>query len=698
MERSIPLMLKDKTEQREDDAVLAQARWLIEHELRIGDTAGGWPILYQGMSGPVRCLSATVQGQAISVLARAYALTSDEEMLDAARRAVRTCELDILDGGVSTPVAGDGLFFEEEAVYPAAHTLNGVIFALLGLYDYLNLIDDANVTALIQRGHDSLHRLLPEFDAGYWTRADLLHRGLASVSQHEQQTCLLQILASCTRCNYCAAFSRRWERYQQRVIPRLHAKIARHCSSVIRKLWHPVQKLLFKQSSSIQVQEPLRVCMPITAFPVTGGMRTVVASIAHVTRDIWDIEYLTQYSGQNPEKLHIHRFSMPASAPWLMAPWQFPAVWLYVLAGGRKLIALLRRKSDFALILPQDGVYTAAFAACVARLASIRVVCMDYGNLTLLGNPAYQAERLKAVATKNRLYKLVGPVLLKCYWPSLTFFTWLSTRLVDHFLISGLEGDGIEDIYCNKLGVPRSRITRYAYMIDIDRHPIFDACERASKREQYGIPSDALVITMICRLAPEKGVDVALESISLVLARITPEQRARTRFVLAGDGPLRQQIEEEINARRLRQVCKLWGEASSEDVVTLLGLCDIFLHTSIRGAFYSMNVLEAMASGCAIVASNEPPLNEQLLADGRGVVVPAGDAQRTAQALVSLIDDAQRCRQMGASARSYIERHHSPTALKRVLLRATSWANLDEILNAQLEGEGTIAATNESER
>ena len=680
---------------------LEQARWLVAHEQTIAGEGSCWPVslpdVYECTAK--HCLSALVQGQAISVLMRAFMLRGESVFLECARRALRCFQRDILDGGVCAPMPGNGIYFEEYAVYPASHTLEGMVFALLGLGDFLKLQDDTSLASLFEQAHGSLHNILCEFDTGYWLRTDLLHRHLASKYQHKQQVYLLRKLAQATCCQVCMAESSRWEQYGQHFIARLHAGLNRNASSLVRACWHPLQRILFKQRRYAQASpgkyalpsqdQPLHVCVPITAFPMAGGMRAVIASHASATRDIWSMEYLTPYVGQNPEHLPIHRVGAPARAPWLISPWQFPTVWLYTVAGTRKLISLLRQNRDYKLILPQDGVYTAAFSALVARLAGIRVVCMDYGNLTLLHSSTYKNERRKELAAKSRFYRIVGPMLLKGYWLSLALFTWVSTRLVDHFLISGMEGDGIEETYCGKLGVPRSRITRYAYTIDLEQYPGLDAQEKVRKRLQCGIPADAHLISMICRFAPEKGIDIALKSIRLALAALQPEQRKHLLFVLAGNGPLKEQIEEEIDALDLRDVCRLWGEASPEDVATLLSISDIFLHTSTRGAYYSMTVLEAMASGCAIIASDQPPLNAQLLADGRGIVVPAGDVEQTARALVSLWDIPPG-HQMGADARRYIQRSHSPTSLRRVLQRATYWSKCDSFLDTRNISESDL--------
>jgi glycosyltransferase involved in cell wall biosynthesis len=365
-----------------------------------------------------------------------------------------------------------------------------------------------------------------------------------------------------------------------------------------------------------------------------------------------------------------------------MSPWLFPAVWLYSLAGCRKLISLMCHGAGYHVILPQDGVFTAAFTVLAARLVGVRVVCMDHGNLTLLKSRIYRAERVKALMARSWLYRLLGPLLLGCYWPSLHLLARLATRFVDHFLIPGVAGDGVEE-NCKRLGVPPSRITRFASMIDVENYAVLDAASRANRREKNGIAADAIIITMVCRLTPEKGIDIALEAISRALSALSPALRERVRVIIVGDGPLRKLIEEDIRGRGLSQTCILWGETSPADVSSLLGFSDIFLYTSTRGACFSMAVLEAIASTCAVIASTEPIANARLLAEERGIAVPPGDAEQTALALVRLVSDLELCRRMGNLARAYLAVHHSATTFRRTLLRATYWSALDELVDGR---------------
>jgi glycosyltransferase involved in cell wall biosynthesis len=409
-----------------------------------------------------------------------------------------------------------------------------------------------------------------------------------------------------------------------------------------------------------------RVCVPITAFPIPGGMRSVLASVAQVMGDQWQMTYLTQHKGQQAEELEIELFGGERAHPW-----QFPNVWLYCLAGWGKLFALLRSGADYDLILPQDGVFSGAFAALIGKMAGIPVVCMDHGNVTWLENPALREERMKALQAYSWHRRLLARLRYACYWSSLQLLARITVRCTDQFLVAG---DEVEEVYCQLLGVHPSRIIRYAYIVDVARFPSPDRASRLKIRAEQNIPAEAIVITMINRLATGKGLDIAVEGIAGALATLAPEMRTRVRVLIAGDGPLRSQIEADIRRLGLDSVCTLWGEAKPEDVVSLLGMSDIFLYSGTRGTNYSMAVLEAMAAGCAVVASVVPQSNARLLAEGRGVAIAPGSAVEIGTTLARLCSDLVLCRQMGRMAREYVANYHTALMLKRSLLPASFFA------------------------
>lgn len=643
------------------------ARWLLACETRLTEEAGGWPVLcaLPMYRVPQICLSALTQGCALSVCARAYQLTGERTFWRTAQRAARPFARDILDGGVSATLFEEGLFFEETAVYPAAHSLSGHMLALLGLYDYVELTREKEGAELIRRGLLALHKLLDAFDTGYWTHADLLSRCLASETSHAFHTALLAALADLSACVHCAELAARWRDYQRRLGSRLRGWLTRGLDAAYsHTLQAGIRRLVGASPVDEDGQGPARVCVPIPQFPVPGGMRGVLAGVAQVMEDQWRMGYLTNYRGQDAAAhLEIETFGHR-----LTHPWQFPGVWLYSLAGLGKLQAALRRNPRCHLVLPQDGVFTGAFAALVGKLAGRRVVCMDHGNVTWLDNPALRRERMQRLQNYPRLRRLFARLRFALYWASLPLLARLAVRWTDLFLVAG---DEVEEVYRRRLGVHASRIVRYAYMVDVARFPRLEVAARLSLRAERGIAAETILITMINRLATEKGMDIALAGIARALSQLPPEVRGRVRILIAGDGPLRTQVQEDIQRYGLAEVCLLWGEARPAEVVTLLSIADIFLYSGTRGTNYSMAVLEAMAAGCAVVASSVPRSNVRLLAEGRGIALAPGDTDALADALVRLCREPEQCQRMGDLARDYVATYHTAAMLRRNLWRAT---------------------------
>ena len=529
------------------------------------------------------------------------------------------------------------------------------------------------VDQLIESSIEALHLYIEAYDAGYWTYSDLLEYDLTSPAELALQVDLLDVLAYLTHSSLCATLVIRWRRYAKQSTSRVRYEIRRRMKSVSRKLRHRVRLAVFPTQ---QPSHMTRVCIALTAFPVTGGIRAVMGGIAKVTADIWDIEYLTHSVGPNPQRLPIHVFG----TRW-MASWQFPNVWFYVASGFCKTFSLLRHASRYDILLPQDGVYTSLFTALAGKLIGVRVVCIDHGNLTLLKSATYRTERIQELTKKHASNKIglqLSLLRYRFYFPSLSFFASIGVRLVDHFLIPGVADDSIEES-CKQLGIHPSRITRFGSMIDIEHHVVPDAVSCEALRIQKDIPPDAVLVAVVCRFAPEKGIDIALEAIDRAYRVLPPRQRSLLRVVIAGGGPLRAEIEQDIIKRGLDTTCLLWEEISPQEVRQLLGISDIFLYASRRGACFSMAVLEAMASHCAVIATTEPLSNAHLLSSGRGIALPANDLQQMADALVRLVSDKELCVQMGRLARDYIAAQHSVTMFRRSLLRVTRWAALDEI-------------------
>lgn len=132
-------------------------------------------------------VSAMAQGQAASLLVRAFTETADERYADAAVRALRLNSVLTREGGTAALLDGE-LFPQEYPTDPASSVLNGAIYALWGWRDAAEGLDDPGARSRYDAGVDTLSRNIHRWDTGWWSRYDLIDRrpcNLASLAYHE---------------------------------------------------------------------------------------------------------------------------------------------------------------------------------------------------------------------------------------------------------------------------------------------------------------------------------------------------------------------------------------------------------------------------------------------------------------------------------------------------------------------------------
>ena len=138
---------------------------------------------------------AMCQGQAISVLVRAWTITKDPRYLTAAEAGSRLFNISSTNGGVKAVFLDKYTWFEEYPTNPPTFILNGFIYSLLGLYDLKTVSTKLKVqiSQLFQSGLDSLAAMLPLYDTGSSTLYDLRHftmKTAPKVRQFYQLECI----------------------------------------------------------------------------------------------------------------------------------------------------------------------------------------------------------------------------------------------------------------------------------------------------------------------------------------------------------------------------------------------------------------------------------------------------------------------------------------------------------------------------
>ena len=151
-------------------------------------------------------------------------------------------------------------------------------------------------------------------------------------------------------------------------------------------------------------------------------------------------------------------------------------------------------------------------------------------------------------------------------------------------------------------------------------------------RARYGVPLDHCLILCPRRLVPKNGLEFLIES----LPSIRRSSRAVS-VLIAGDGPERERLEARVRELGLQDSVIFAGSQDNNDLPEFYGAADIVAIPSLKEAT-SIAGLEAMASACAVVATNVGGLPE-IIEDGvSGLLVSPRDPEALAQAITRLIE------------------------------------------------------------
>lgn len=143
---------------------------------------------------------------------------------------------------------------------------------------------------------------------------------------------------------------------------------------------------------------------------------------------------------------------------------------------------------------------------------------------------------------------------------------------------------------------------------------------------------------------------------------LMPELKASLRLVMIGEGPLRAQSQALLEQAGCADLAWLPGERN--DIPEILRGLNCFVLPSLSEGV-SNTILEAMASGLPVIATDVGGNGELIDAGRTGELVPAGGVQTLAQRLVDYAGDRARARRAGLAGRAAVERRFSLAAMVR---------------------------------
>lgn len=281
------------------------------------------------------------------------------------------------------------------------------------------------------------------------------------------------------------------------------------------------------------------------------------------------------------------------------------------------LVQLMRREQ---IDLIQTYLFTAnTWARLAAIIARVPIIVSSERNVNMW---------------EQRYKQILGKLLDR--WTQCTIAN--SNAVKEYLVGKGLASDKIQ-VICN--GVDPQRFTTQ------------DTPE--TLKAELGIPTHHQVVGLIARLEPAKDVSTFLRAAALVA-----QQRQAVSFLIVGGGSLQKELIDE--AKRLGIAERIFFTGPRRDVPRLLTVCDISAMSSLKEGM-SNTIMESMAAGKPMVATNVGGNAELIAAGATGLLVPTRDPEALAQALQMLLDDPTLARRMGQQAKQRIAQLFSAESL-----------------------------------
>ncbi|MEK3785699.1 MULTISPECIES: glycosyltransferase family 4 protein [Paenibacillus] len=326
---------------------------------------------------------------------------------------------------------------------------------------------------------------------------------------------------------------------------------------------------------------------------------------------------------------------------------------LVILAEEGDLADRLRERQIDVRIVPMDesvrnrGRNTVNLGAPAAALK-----LLAYGNKLA---PLLKDEQVDCVHTNSLKSALYGAVAAKkakvpLIWhirdhigpPYLKPVVAKAIRLLSRFLPNGV--------------IANSKSTLSALELPADKKTlvVYSAFAKAITERQGAIATkNEFNIVLVGRLAHWKGQHILLEA-----ARAFAED-ARVKFWLAGDAlfgeqEYKRELEQTIDRYGLKQV-QLLGHV--DDIQGLMQRCDLLVHTSVTPEPFGQVIVEGMAAGLPVIASNEGGPTETVVHGETGLLIQPGDPAKLEEAIRWMLEHPEERQEMGRKGMERVKRH-----------------------------------------
>ncbi len=171
-----------------------------------------------------------------------------------------------------------------------------------------------------------------------------------------------------------------------------------------------------------------------------------------------------------------------------------------------------------------------------------------------------------------------------------------------------------------------------------------------------------LTILFLGRLDARKGLEVLLRALPAVLKSV-PD----VRLTVVGRGPMDKRARQTTEELGISGSVEFLGPVLPDDLPRLYAGCDVYCAPGLGGETLGIVLLEAMASGAPVVASRIPGYDETVRDGVDGILVPPGEPEALASALVGILTDEPRRKTLTAAGLERTREYAWPKVAQQTL-------------------------------
>lgn len=285
----------------------------------------------------------------------------------------------------------------------------------------------------------------------------------------------------------------------------------------------------------------------------------------------------------------------------------------------------------------------------IMREQRIDLVHTHLYHANLYGRLAARREGIPAVASVHNTYK-------RRKW----YRHWINRYLARHTVAVTAGSADVERDLLEVDRLPKDKVVRLPNCIDLAR--VDTALTAAEAKQRLGFAGADRVIGTVGRVEEQKGQVFLLEAFARL--RQLPGGDGNLKLLVVGDGRLLPQLREAADRLGIADACRFPGNiVQLADVYRAI---DIFVMPSLWEGL-SLAMLEAMAAGLPMIATDVGGARDVLGDSQWGVLVPPRDADAIAAAVASLLANRPACAEMAAAGAERVRKHYSVTALTEQL-------------------------------